>query len=151
MLTRFLLACGFCVGLLLGVPTARADVGDPQIRTDHVWYPGELACSTFERLFATQADLYERVVGVRPTTDEQKALASWLWRNTHYWHGEEGAEDFWGQGFTKVTYDWADDAGPHQASHTFPGVTATKVDAWSVPTGKNVRTRWVQLEPAAGQ
>ena len=36
-----------------------------------------------------------------PKTDEDKALASWLWRNTHYFHGEEGAEDLWGQGFTK--------------------------------------------------
>jgi hypothetical protein len=80
--------------------SARADVGDPQVRTDHPWYPGELACSTFERLAATQADVYERVAGVRPTTDEQKALASWLWRNTHYWHGDAGAEDLWGQGFT---------------------------------------------------
>src|SRR6266436_6405122 len=79
----------------------RADVGDPQIRTDHPWYPGELACSTFERLFATQAEIYERVVGVKPTTDEQKALAAWLWRNTHYCHGEEGAEDLWGRGFTR--------------------------------------------------
>lgn len=86
--------------LLLATP-ARAGVGDPQLRTDHAWYPGELACSTFERLFATQADLHERVVGVRPTTDEQKALAAWLWRNTHYYHGEEGTEDLWGQGFTK--------------------------------------------------
>jgi hypothetical protein len=41
---------------------ARAGVGDPQIRTDHPWYPGELACSTFERLFATQAALYRQVV-----------------------------------------------------------------------------------------
>ena len=63
---------------------AQGGVGDPQIRTDHPWYPGELACSTFERLFATQAELYQRVVGVKPTTDEQKALAAWLWRNTHY-------------------------------------------------------------------
>jgi hypothetical protein len=89
--------------LCLLAPAARADVGDPQLRTDHPWYPGELSCSTFERLFATQAELYRRVTGVRPTTDEQKALASWLWRNTHYWHGEEGAEDLWGQGFTKGT------------------------------------------------
>src|SRR6476660_6268901 len=72
--------------------TLEAGVGDPQIRTDHPWYPGELACSTFERLFATQAEVYERVVGVKPVNDEQKALAAWLWRNTHYWHGEEGAE-----------------------------------------------------------
>jgi hypothetical protein len=60
-----------------------------------------LSCSTFERLFATEAELYQRVTGQKPTTDEQKALAAWLWRNTHYWHGEEGAEDLWGQGFTK--------------------------------------------------
>src|SRR5258708_4437704 len=89
-----LLACCLCAG------PAFADVGDPHVRTDHPWYPGELACSTFERLAATQADIHERVVGVRPTTDEQKALASWLWRNTHYFHAEDGAEDLWGQGFT---------------------------------------------------
>jgi hypothetical protein len=85
----------------LAARPALADVGDPQVRTDHPWYPGELACSTYERLFATQAELYERVVGVKPTTDEQKALAAWLWRNAHYWHGEEGVEDLWGRGFTK--------------------------------------------------
>ena len=86
--------------LLVAFPAA-ADVGDPQIKTDHPWYPGELACSTFERLFETQAVLYERVVGTRPETDEQKALASWFWRNTHYAHAEEGAENLWGKGFTK--------------------------------------------------
>ena len=94
-------ACAALIAWCVFTYPATADVGDPQIRTDHPWYPGELACSTFERLAATQADLYERVVGVRPKSDEQKALASWLWRNTHYAHGEEGAEDLWGQGFTK--------------------------------------------------
>lgn len=79
----------------------QAGVGDPQVRTDHPWYPGELACSTFERLFATQSAVYERVVGAKPVTDEQKVLAAWLWRNTHYWHGEEGPENLWGKGFTK--------------------------------------------------
>src|SRR5947199_1555021 len=88
------------VTVLMGLP-ARAGVGDPQVRTDHPWYPGELACSTFERLAATQAELFERAVGTRPTTDEQKALAAWLWRCTHYCHGEEGAEDLWGAGFTR--------------------------------------------------
>lgn len=80
---------------------APGGVGDPQIRTDHPWYPGELACSTFERLFATQAEQYQRATKVVPTTDEQKALASWFWRNTHYWHGEEGAQDLWGAGLGK--------------------------------------------------
>ncbi len=81
--------------------SARADVGDPQVRTDHEWYPGELACSTFERLFKTQADVYQRVVGRRPETDHDKVLASFLWRNTHYAHAEEANEDLWGQGFQK--------------------------------------------------
>lgn len=76
-----------------------AGPGDPQIKTDHPWYPGELAFSTFERLFATQAELYERVTGRKVATDEDKALASWLWRNTHYWHGVEGREDTWGKNF----------------------------------------------------
>jgi hypothetical protein len=80
---------------------AVAAVGDPQIRTDHPWYPGELACSTFERLATTQAEQYRRATGLEVNTDEQKALASWFWRNTHYAHGEEGAEDLWGTGFTK--------------------------------------------------
>ena len=87
--------------IFLAASPALADVGDPQVRTDHAWYPGELACSTFDRLFATQAALYRRVTGIEPRADEQKALASWLWRNTHYAHGEEGAEDLWGTGFTK--------------------------------------------------
>ena len=98
-MSRVFLASITCI-ILTTLP-ARADVGDPQVRTDHPWYPGELACSTYDRLFATQAALYQRVTGTRPTTDEQKALAAWLWRNTHYWHGEEGTEDLWGQGFTK--------------------------------------------------
>ncbi|MGI8978186.1 MAG: hypothetical protein ACR2FY_03060 [Pirellulaceae bacterium] len=69
--------------------------------TNHLWYPGELACSTFERLEESQARVYELVTGARPKNDQEKALAAWLWRNTHYAHGEEGAEDLWGQGFTK--------------------------------------------------
>ena len=88
--------------LCLTLPAiSHAGVGDPQVRTDHPWYPGELACSTFDRLFATQAAAYKRVTGRECTTDEDKVLAAWLWRNTHYWHGEEGAEDLWDQGFTK--------------------------------------------------
>jgi hypothetical protein len=77
------------LGLLLAAVPAWAGVGDPQVRTDHPWYPGELACSTFERLAATEAEVYERVTGTKPTTDEQKALAAWLWRNTHYAHAND--------------------------------------------------------------
>jgi len=90
---------GALLSLVSALP-ACAGVGDPQVRSDHPWYPGELAMSTFDRLFATQAEAYRRATGIDPKTDEQKALASWFWRNTHYWHGEEGAEDLWGGGFT---------------------------------------------------
>lgn len=80
---------------------ALGDVGDPQIRTNHPWYPGELAMSTFERLFATQAKAYQRATGRSVQTDEDKALASWFWRNTHYWHAETGRRDLWGKGIGK--------------------------------------------------
>jgi len=84
---------------LVLAPGARGGVGDPQVATDDLWYPGELSCSTFERLFATQAAVYTRVTGRACATDEDKALAAWLWRNTHYFHAEEGVEDLWGRGF----------------------------------------------------
>ncbi len=77
-----------------------AGVGDPQVATDHDFYPGELACSTFERLFEEQRKQYARMTGVAVTNDHHRVLASWAWRNTHYAHGEEGAQDLWGKGFT---------------------------------------------------
>lgn len=87
--------------VLCSTASVHADVGDPQLATEHPWYPGEGACSTFEKLFATQEAVYKRVTGRECTTDEDRALASWLWRNTHYWHGEEGGADLWGQGLGK--------------------------------------------------
>lgn len=99
-LMKYAGACAALATLLFAAP-ARAGVGDPQLRTDHPWYPGELSCSTFDRLAATQAEIYTRVTGRPCKTDEDKALAAWLWRNTHYWHGEEGLEDLWGKGFGK--------------------------------------------------
>jgi hypothetical protein len=78
-----------------------AEIGDPQIATDHPFYPGELAISTFPRLFKSESDQYARITKKVPETDEEKALAAWYWRNTHYAHGEEGAEDLWGPGFGK--------------------------------------------------
>lgn len=107
------------VALLAWMDGATAGVGDPQIGTDHVWYPGELSCSTFERLAATQANLYHHVTGKRVKTDEDKALAAWLWRNTHYWHGEEGAQDLWDQGFTKGGDLWTRDYWTGLYAHGF--------------------------------
>ena len=79
---------------LLILANAHAEVGDPQLSTDHPWYPGELAISTFERLAATQAAVYQRETGREVTTDEDKALASWYWRNLHYAHCQEGVGDY---------------------------------------------------------
>jgi hypothetical protein len=71
---------------------------DPQVATDHPWYPGELSASSFERLFRTQAALYGRVTGRRVESDEDKALASWYWRNLNYAHSVDGNQDCWGKG-----------------------------------------------------
>jgi len=92
--------------LLLVTPLVGiASSGDPQIKTDHPYYPGELSCSTFERLFKTQAELYERTTGRSVGSDEDKALASWYWRNLHYAHGEEGKGDYFDQGFAKAEWN----------------------------------------------
>src|SRR4051812_41130091 len=100
MSNRFRLACLFAVLAHLCCTSASPGaVGDPQVMTDHPWYPGELSCSTFERLFKTQADVYRRVTGRSVDSDEDKALASWYWRNLHFAHGEEGSVDCFGRGF----------------------------------------------------
>ena len=49
--------------IAMSAASALAGVGDPQIKTAHPWYPGELSCSTFQRLFATQAALPGRPAG----------------------------------------------------------------------------------------
>ena len=61
--------------------------------------PASFRCSTFERLFKTQAEAYRRATGKSVATDEDKALAAWFWRNTHYYHGEEGLRDCFPQKF----------------------------------------------------
>jgi hypothetical protein len=45
-----------------------------------------------------------------------------------------------GKDGTRVTFAWSDDGGEHRADHTFPS------DPWTVPTGRGVRTRWVEFE-----
>lgn len=118
-----------CILMLIVVRATSAGVGDPQVRTDHLWYPGELACSTFERLAETQAALYERVTGVSPRTDEDRVLASWLWRNTHYWHGEQGVEDLWGKGFHNNTDSATRDYWTGLFAHGF-GLCGTTHAQW---------------------
>jgi hypothetical protein len=117
-----------CVVCLIASLPVSASVGDPQIKTDHPWYPGELSCSTFPRLFKTQAELYERVTGRKVDTDEDKALASWYWRNLNYWHAEEGKCDLFGQGFNKT--DWNRDYWGSLFAHGF-GLCGTTHAQWN--------------------
>jgi hypothetical protein len=92
----------------LGALAGEGGVGDPQLMTDHPFWQGELSCSTFERLAKNQAETYARVTGRKADNDEDKALASWYWRNTHYFHctllaepdifkkgGNEAVRDYW--------------------------------------------------------
>ncbi|HYF51542.1 MAG TPA: hypothetical protein VEJ63_19165 [Planctomycetota bacterium] len=96
MLRRTLTAAALLVAL-----TVRGESGDPQVKTDHPWYPGELAFSTFERLFKTQSALYKRVTGRDTNTDEDKALASWYFRNLYISHSTDAVCDAFGTGFEK--------------------------------------------------
>jgi hypothetical protein len=93
------------LSLTVAVGAARADTGDPQLKTDHPWYPGELSCSTFDRLFKTQAELYTRVTGRDTGSDEDKALASWYWRNLTYAHAIEGTCNYSGKGFLQSDFN----------------------------------------------
>ena len=99
-MTRLTWPAALFVAILAAGP-AWAQAGDPQLKTDHPWYPGELSCSTFDRLFRTQSELYTRVTGRKTDTDEDKALASWYWRNLHVFHCTQASCDYWGSGYAK--------------------------------------------------
>ncbi len=96
--------------VLLSASLSWAGVGDPQTKTDHPWYPGELSCSTFERLFQTQNELYTRVTGRKTDSDEDKALAAWYWRNLNFHHTCTACEDLTDDGWDpkKNELDWRD-------------------------------------------
>ncbi|HUW83759.1 MAG TPA: hypothetical protein VMZ31_13285 [Phycisphaerae bacterium] len=90
---------GVAVVLLLGGPSiVVAAVGDPQIMTDHPYFAGELSCSTVERTMATAFEQYRRRTGMQVESDQDKALAIWFWRCTHFWHTEDAHLDYWGSG-----------------------------------------------------
>jgi hypothetical protein len=51
-----------------------------------------------------------------------------------------------GKEATRVTFASSDDRGNRQASHTFAAA-----GSWLVPTGKGVRTRWVEFEAVSNK
>jgi hypothetical protein len=64
--------------LTIALPTARAEVGDPTIETDHPHYPGEGAFQTIEDCvrFATKGK----------DSIQDRAIAQFLWLLTHQFH-----------------------------------------------------------------
>ncbi len=44
----------------------------------------------------------------------------------------------------RVTYGWTEDGKAKESSHTV--ASGKQADSWTVPTGKNVKTRWVRFE-----
>src|SRR5205085_5014898 len=46
-----------------------------------------------------------RVTGRGVESDEDRALASWYWRNLHYAHGEEGKGDCMNEGFARAEWN----------------------------------------------
>ena len=79
-------------------------------------------------------------------------LAAWLWRNTHYWHGEEGAEDLWGQGFGKGLDSRTREYWTGLFAHGF-GLCGTTHSQWVAEMevllghgrGRGVGVRWAQF------
>jgi hypothetical protein len=116
--------------LLAPLAALHGGVGDPQLGTDHPWYPGELAMSSFERLAATQAKQYEAATGIRPTSDHDRALAAWFFRNTHYAHGEDGKENLWGKGFVNDSHHATRDYWTGLFAHGF-GLCGTTHAQWT--------------------
>lgn len=110
MITMRRMASGVLAPILFAVGSVLAaggNVGDPQLMTDHPFYPGELALSTFDRLFQTQGDLYFRVTGRKADNAEDKAIASWFWRGTHYFHCSLlGEPAVWDNGNPEVVRDY---------------------------------------------
>ena len=53
-----------------------------------------------------------------------------------------------GRDATKVTFDWTDRGGPRRQSHVFPNAPS---EEWSLETGQDVETRWVEYEPVVAR
>jgi MYXO-CTERM domain-containing protein len=65
-------------------PAARAQVGDPQLLTDHPYYPGEGAMSTPARAVKLAMDTPRGTLGTG--NDRDKLIRLFLWRIEHFAH-----------------------------------------------------------------
>jgi len=74
---------------MLCVSQLMAAVADPQVKTDHPFYQGELSCSTYERVRdASFAHFASLPGGKTPTTETEKLVALWAWRVAHHQHAD---------------------------------------------------------------
>jgi hypothetical protein len=83
--TRRSLVWGLVISLSVAASgDAGAQAGDPQLRTDHPHFPGELAMSTPPRVVSTALAMPRGSLG--NTTNRDKLIRLFLWRAEHYGH-----------------------------------------------------------------
>jgi hypothetical protein len=69
---------------VLGAAPVSAQVGDPELKTDHPYYPGELGLSTPARAVSTALSRSRGTLG--NSTNRDKMIRLFLWRGEHYGH-----------------------------------------------------------------
>lgn len=110
--------------VLLSLLPVRAGVGNPQIRTDHPLYPGELAYSTLDRFAHSIINSGDWGLGLGDS-HRDIALKLWLWKITHTMH------DFTPKLWTAWLDHNRDEYKVHSAEHP------TRPDSLSPPSALN--------------
>ncbi|MGH7142989.1 MAG: DNRLRE domain-containing protein [Planctomycetota bacterium] len=77
-------ACALGAILLASTNLFAASVGDPEIKTNDTYFPGELAMSTLPRILAHAYSITRGTVG--SSTQHDKLIKLFLWRDEHYTH-----------------------------------------------------------------
>ncbi|HTL53629.1 MAG TPA: DNRLRE domain-containing protein, partial [Planctomycetota bacterium] len=86
-LARSNLMAALIIGaIFLAGPLHAVSVGDPEIKTDDTYFPGELALSTLPRIVAHAYSIPRGTVG--SSTEHDKLIKLFLWRCEHFTHLE---------------------------------------------------------------
>lgn len=125
----------FAAGLVTAVLTSSvtAEVGNPQIRTDHPIYPGELAYSTQDRLAQSVIHSGDWGLGLGDS-ERDVALKFFLWRITHTIHDYSPAT------WTPLHGYFQDKFGEHSKAH--PTRPDPKAEAHSADDIDTDAIRW---------
>ncbi|HYE06174.1 MAG TPA: hypothetical protein VEL07_11735 [Planctomycetota bacterium] len=84
MISRFAVVSGALCLSITAAGAATSAVGDPEIKTDHPYYQGELAYSTVDNLVASALNTPGRPSTGDPVKDT--ILRLYYWRLEHYYH-----------------------------------------------------------------